>query len=63
MRKPVPAILAFISHFRLKQLNLRTNQVQAGCSFVSEKGDKIVTEQAAFVCLFKTAIFKGKERI
>ena len=27
LRKPVPAILAFISHFRLKQLDLRNDQV------------------------------------
>ena len=27
MRKPVSAILAFVSHFRLKQLNLRADQV------------------------------------
>ena len=27
LRKPVPAILAFISHFCLKQLNLRNDQV------------------------------------
>ena len=27
LRKPVPAILAFISHFGLRQLNLRTGQV------------------------------------
>ena len=27
LRKPVPAILAFISHFHLKQLNLRNDQV------------------------------------
>ena len=27
LRKPVPAILAFISHFHLKQLDLRNDQV------------------------------------
>ena len=27
LRKPVPAILAFISHFRLKQFDLRNDQV------------------------------------
>ena len=26
LRKPVPAILAFITHFRLKQLELRNDQ-------------------------------------
>ena len=25
-----------------------------------EKGEKIVPEEAAFICLFKTAFFKGK---
>ena len=59
----MPAILAFISYFRLKQLNLRNDQVHvdrlAGV-FLSEKGEKIVPEEAAFVCLFKTAFFKGK---
>ena len=28
--------------------------------YVSEKGEKIVPEEAAFVCLFKTAFLKGK---
>ena len=58
----MPAILAFISHFRLKQLDLRNDQVHADrlAAILGEKGEKIVPEEAAFVCLFKTAFFKGK---
>ena len=60
LRKPVPAILAFISHFRLKQLDLKIIKYMLTGSFVSEKGEKIVPEEEAFACLFKTAFFKGK---
>ena len=62
----VPAILAFYhpcppetTQFK----NWSSTCWQVGSSFVGEKGEKIVPEKAAFVCLFKTAFFKGDERI
>ena len=54
LRKSVPAILAFISCFRLKQLDLRNDQVHV------DRLAAVLPEEAAFVCLFKTAFFKGK---